>query len=367
MDSSDFTANDPTRVACLLTGQASGRADLLLAGSAQFTLSLIDNGNGTHKLRATRGRTSNPTEPDDHFSFVALEFGPYWRPAQALTFRSDDPDRPDVVPGTEQRAWVAAVTPDEYGILDITRPTLPRSGLPAALSPLLDIGRTMIQVQYRNAGAPTQGNDDNGENAELDSEGLSAAAAAVGHHNDGAGHAPPATALNSLLTRRNTGTGDTLKFTRVWFMEYAPPAGIEHEVEMGVQHVHRYFDTLNTAEEQVDQSTTTADPWLPALADVLELSSSGVAFGLAASSDGTAAGTPRGWDNMRLLAGSPINLTTTRSESNQEERQSASIVTMPSLLRHGEHGNRSEAAMAGSQDSQAAAAGSQASEAAVAG
>jgi len=151
-------------------------------------------------------------------------------------------------------------------------------------------------------------------------------------HNDGAGHTPVATALNSVLTRRNTATGETGKFTVVWFMEYNPPLGTSHTISMAVQHLHRHFNVTVTAEEQVDTSTTTTAPWLPTPANVTDYDSSGVAFGPCSSSDGTGAGTPRGWDNLRLTAGSPIAIQMTRSESALEERQSMSVVTMPSVL-----------------------------------
>jgi hypothetical protein len=329
-DSASFTPNDPTRVAVLLTGQSLNTTINSAANQGQYTTELVSLGGGSYLARVRRGVSSPGIT--SNVSVAVVELGAYWRPVQRLTFRSDDPDRPDLAPGTEQRAW-AAGSEGEYGILDITRPTLPRSGLAAGLAPLLDITRTLIQVQYRNTSGGAQGNDDNGENAELGSVAADVAlAAAAGHHNNGAGHAPPATALNSLITRRSTGTSDTTKFTTVWFLEYDPPGGTVHLIDMQAQHLHRYFATIAAGEEEVDDiSDPTPHPWLPTPVN-LDLASAGIAFGLAASSSGTLVGPPRGWTNMRLTAGAPIDIRMTRSESNQNERQSATAAQMPSVL-----------------------------------
>jgi len=317
--SSSFTVTDPNQVMVFVTGQRNVEGGRSNPHEGMWTADAISQVSGsTYNVTLRRGKQSPFLSIT--FSIVVIEWGEWWK-LQRIEFRDDDPYRYDATPGTIQRAWTTG-SPEEYGVLDITAATFPQSGLAAGFDAFADLGRTLFHHQYRIESSLSQGNDDAWSCVEADSEDLIGTSAHVDHSALGQ------TKESYLITRRRTATGETLKFHVVWALEWNPPEDVKIVRDMKVQHLRRYFDTTGvTPEEQVDDSDSTANAWVPLFSPVDTDRAS--VWQYDTSSDGAGGGVPRGFGDIQINSSTVLRMV--RSESAQEEREYAQIVEWPTV------------------------------------
>ena len=260
---------DSSQTMVFITSQRANTADAGSLNQGQCTSELVSDA-----AVLTRGRLG-----DAAASYAVIEWGSFWGLERYEVASSDH----------GATVWTTG-SPNESVTRDFET-NLTNTITGTAGTDLVDLTRAFLHVQYRNVNSLSgQGNDDSGENVEL-------------------------SATNTLTFRRRTTTSAATRFNVIWRLE-----SFVHPLETGAptaQHLARYWDTTPGGGEQTDTTFSITAVSLDQT----------VIMGQCTSSDGTVQGHPRGHTDFRLTG--PSTLTMTRSESNQEERQSLSLFSFP--------------------------------------